>query len=148
MRDFGHHIGEDTEIYFSLYDAKKQKYISERFLVKISKEGFSNYIEKLHSNCTVFRVSSIQLTVNLKICSVALQDLGNADFSKDMFIVAHVMRIGKMLYSESSKKTDKNAPPQTQVYRRPHGVAIQNLGDLMANSRGSDSEEKEFTLKV
>lgn len=28
--------------------------LSERFLVKISKEGFSNYIEKLHSNCTVF----------------------------------------------------------------------------------------------
>lgn len=56
MRDFGHHIGEDTEIYFSLYDAKKKSYISERFLVKISKEGFSNYIEKLHSNCTVFTV--------------------------------------------------------------------------------------------
>lgn len=56
MRDFGHHIGEDTEIYFSLYDAGKQKYITERFLVKISKEGFSNYIEKLHSNCTVFTV--------------------------------------------------------------------------------------------
>lgn len=57
MRDFGHHIGEDTEIYFSLYDAKKQKYISERFLVRISKEGFSNYVEKLHSNCTIFTVS-------------------------------------------------------------------------------------------
>lgn len=57
MRDFGHHIGEDTEIYFSLYDGKKQKYISERFLVRISKEGFSNYVEKLHSNCTIFTVN-------------------------------------------------------------------------------------------
>jgi len=27
MRDFGHHVGEDTEIYFSLYDTKKAKYI-------------------------------------------------------------------------------------------------------------------------
>jgi dedicator of cytokinesis protein 3 len=27
MRDFGHHVGEDTEIYFSLYAAKKAKYI-------------------------------------------------------------------------------------------------------------------------
>ncbi|CAB0010662.1 unnamed protein product [Nesidiocoris tenuis] len=27
---------------------------SERFLVKISKDGFSNYIEKLNSNCTLF----------------------------------------------------------------------------------------------
>lgn len=56
MRDFRHHIGEDTEIYFSLYDIEKQKYISERFLVKISKDGFSNYTEKNYSNCTVFTV--------------------------------------------------------------------------------------------
>lgn len=27
MRDFGHHFGEDTEIYFSLFDTKKSKYI-------------------------------------------------------------------------------------------------------------------------
>ncbi|KAI5749746.1 hypothetical protein M8J76_009858 [Diaphorina citri] len=27
MRDFGHHIGEDTEIYFSLYDGKKSKFL-------------------------------------------------------------------------------------------------------------------------
>lgn len=63
MRDFGHHIGEDTEIFFSLYDASKQKYITERFLVKISKDGFSNYVEKLHSNCTVFTVRKFDLQV-------------------------------------------------------------------------------------
>lgn len=27
MRDFGHHIGEDTEIYFSLFDSKNTKYV-------------------------------------------------------------------------------------------------------------------------
>ncbi|KAL1116519.1 hypothetical protein AAG570_004991 [Ranatra chinensis] len=27
MRDFGHYVGETTEVYFSLYDAKKAKYI-------------------------------------------------------------------------------------------------------------------------
>lgn len=58
MRDFRHHVGEDTEIYFSLYNTEKQKYISERFLVKISKDGFSNYTEKNYSNCTVFTVNS------------------------------------------------------------------------------------------
>lgn len=67
MRDFGHHIGEDTEIYFSLYDARKQKYISERFLVKISKDGFSNYIDKLHSNCTMFTVSFSIFTTHLRV---------------------------------------------------------------------------------
>lgn len=128
MRDFGHHIGEDTEIFFSLYDASKQKYITERFLVKISKDGFSNYVEKLHSNCTVFT------------------DLGNAELSKDIYIVAHIMRIGRMLYSDSSKKTDK-VVAQQQIFKRPHGVAVQNLGDSLT-SKESDTEEKEFNMKV
>lgn len=129
MRDFGHHIGEDTEIYFSLYDSSRQKYLTERFLVKISKEGFSNYVEKLHSNCTVFT------------------DLGNSELSKDIFIVAHVMRIGRMLYSESSKKTDKNSIMQQQVFKRPHGVAVHNLGEFLT-SKENESEEKELNLKV
>lgn len=55
MRDFGHRIGgDDAEVYFFLYDGNRMRPLSERFLVKISKDGFSNYIEKLHSNCTVF----------------------------------------------------------------------------------------------
>lgn len=56
MRDFSHRIGDDAEIFFSLYDgnAGKMRTLSERFLVRISKDGFSNYIEKLHSNCCVF----------------------------------------------------------------------------------------------
>ena len=40
------------------------KIFSERFLVKISKEGFSNYIEKLHNNCTIFTVSFECLSTN------------------------------------------------------------------------------------
>lgn len=130
MRDFGHHIGEDTEIYFSLYDSSKSKYLTERFLVKISKEGFSNYVEKVHSNCTFFT------------------DLGNADLSSgDIFIIAHVIRMGKMLYSDTSKKTDKNSTIFQQVYKRPYGVGVQPLGKFLA-AKDKDSEEKEFTIKV
>lgn len=133
MRDFGHHIGEDSEIYFSLYDACKQKYLTERFLVKISKEGFSNYVEKLHINCTVFT------------------DLGNSDLNKDVYVVAHVMRIGKMLYSDSTKKTEKSSSVvhhQQQVFKRPHGVAVQNIGDFLTIKESDSAEEKEFTMKV
>lgn len=56
MRDFGHRIGDDAEIFFFLYDgnAGRMRPLSERFLVRILKDGFSNYVEKLHSNCTVF----------------------------------------------------------------------------------------------
>lgn len=45
---------------------------SERFLVRISKEGFSNYVEKLHSNCTIFTVSlhqSLFRNSNMYDCS-------------------------------------------------------------------------------
>lgn len=77
-----------------------------------------------------------------------LQDLGNNDLTKDIYIVAHAMRIGKMLYSESSKKTDKNILILHQVFKRPHGIAIQNLSEILVQGDGGALEEKEFTLKV
>lgn len=57
MRDFSYRICEDAEIYFYLYDAhqSRQRQITERFLVKITKDGFSNYDADMpHNNCTVF----------------------------------------------------------------------------------------------
>lgn len=51
-----------------------------------------------------------------------------------------------MLYSDSSKKTDK-AVTQQQVFKRPHGVAVQNIGDYLTAKEG-DTEEKEFNMKV
>lgn len=72
--------------------------------------------------------------------------MGNADLNKDIYVVAHIMRIGKMLYSDSSKKTEK-AVAQQQVFKRPHGVAVQNLGDYLTSKEG-DTEEKEFGMKV
>lgn len=78
--------------------------------------------------------------------SCPVQDLGNADLNKDIYIVAHILRIGRMLYSDSSKKTDK-AVVQQQVFKRPHGVAVQNLGDYLTCKEG-DTEEKEFNMKV
>ncbi|XP_012533282.2 dedicator of cytokinesis protein 3 isoform X1 [Monomorium pharaonis] len=121
MRDFGHSVGEDTEIYFSLFDAKRLQYLSERFLVRISKEGFSNYVEKMHSNCTIFT------------------DLGNSDLSRDLYMIAHVMRCGRMLYSDSSKNKTG-----TTTYRRPHGVAVLSL----AEATQDHTEELEMTFKV
>ncbi|XP_043283024.1 dedicator of cytokinesis protein 3 isoform X2 [Venturia canescens] len=121
MRDFGHSIGEDAEIYFSLWDARRGQYLSERFLVKISKEGFSNYVEKLHSNCTIFT------------------DLGNADLSRDLHIIAHVMRCGRMQYSDSGRNKAGSV-----VYRRPHGVGVLPLADAAQEH----AEELEMTFKV
>ncbi|XP_031827165.1 dedicator of cytokinesis spg isoform X2 [Nomia melanderi] len=121
MRDFGHTVGDDTEIYFSLYDAKRSQYLSERFLVRIVKEGFSSFVEKVNSNCTIFT------------------DLGNADLSRDLYMVAHVMRCGRMLYSDSGKNKTGTA-----TYRRPHGVGVLSL----AEATQDHTEELELSFKV
>lgn len=56
MRDFGYRIGDDAEVLFYLYDESsgKMRQLSERFSVFISKDGFSNYTDKLYSNCCIF----------------------------------------------------------------------------------------------
>lgn len=100
--------------------------LSERFLVRISKDGFSNYVEKLHSNCTVFT------------------DLG---CSENLYLIANVMRVGKILHSESIKKGDK-IQSTGQSYRRPYGVGVLPLSDLSRLDNSIDADEKEFSFKV
>lgn len=157
MRDFGHRIGDDAEIYFHLYDAHTQRSrpLSERFCVRIAKDGFANYIEKLHSNCTVFT------------------DLGGADLNADLYLVAHIMRVGKMIASDSVRKADRDRngganAPATPSYRRPYGVGVLSLADIAAAAEnaatsstagggsggggggtggGSDGDEREYSFK-
>lgn len=56
MRDFGYMIGDDAEVFFYLYNGctGSMRQISERFSVFIHKEGYTQFNEKLHSNCCVF----------------------------------------------------------------------------------------------
>lgn len=56
MRNFGYLIGDDAEVYFYLYDGTPgaMRQISERFSVSISKDGYTQFNDKLHSNCCVF----------------------------------------------------------------------------------------------
>lgn len=156
MRDFGHRIGDDAEIYFYLYDgnAGKMRALSERFLVRISKEGFSNYIEKLHSNCCVFTdlgkfIFNTKFIV-LFLITLFVYLLGVAEVSPDLYLVANVMRVGKMLHSESVKKGDKTA--SSQCYRRPYGVGALSLSTLVNESNNpenlSEPEEKEHSFKL
>uniref|UniRef100_A0A6P7GBE9 Dedicator of cytokinesis protein 3 n=1 Tax=Diabrotica virgifera virgifera TaxID=50390 RepID=A0A6P7GBE9_DIAVI len=108
MRDFGHHIGEDTEIYFSLYDASKQKYITERFLVKISKDGFSNYVEKLHSNCTIFAVYQAEEKDFHQLHEFIIKQSGKFS-ALSGHINYGIMISVKMLHGELRSITEENA---------------------------------------
>lgn len=57
--------------------------------------------------------------------------------------MVQVIRLGRLLYAESSKK------PLNHTYRRPHAVAVLALSELLSNPSAADaSEEKEYSLKL
>lgn len=59
--------------------------------------------------------------------------------------MVQVVRLGRLLYTESSKK------PLNQTYRRPHAVAVLPLAELLADANGlgaEDEEEREYPLKL
>lgn len=66
--------------------------------------------------------------------------------SNDLHLVAHVMRVGKIIHSESIKKGDKAIVSQS--HRRPYGVGILPLNEICHLDSTVETEEKEFTFKV
>ncbi|XP_059505489.1 dedicator of cytokinesis protein 3 isoform X3 [Stegostoma tigrinum] len=124
MKSFTYHtVGEDTDIFFSLYDMREGKQISERFMVRLNKNGMPRNPEKIDRMCALFT------------------DLSNKDLKRDLYIVAHVIRIGRMLLNDSKK-----GPPHVQ-YRRPYGCAVLSMMDALS-SIAELREEKDFMLKV
>ncbi|XP_071406688.1 dedicator of cytokinesis protein 3 isoform X1 [Pithys albifrons albifrons] len=116
-------IGEDTDVFFSLYDVREGKQISERFMVRLNKNGGPRNPEKIDRMCALFT------------------DLSSKDMKRDLYIVAHVIRIGRMLLNDSKK-----GPPHLH-YRRPYGCAVLSIMDVL-QSISEIKEEKDFVLKV
>ena len=52
---------------------------------------------------------------------IFFQDLCSWELNSELYLVAHVVRLGRMLFTESSKKSS------AQSYRRPHGIAMFRL---------------------
>ncbi|XP_071960816.1 dedicator of cytokinesis protein 3-like isoform X2 [Antedon mediterranea] len=125
MKNFGCALaGEEADVYFTLYNASNQTYFSERYLAKINKQGVSNNVEMIGKQSTIF-------------C-----DLGNQDLLKDIYLACHIVRIGRM-----------NPHPSTTLgrgpkdYRRPFGVGVLSLSDLLT-ADNSSSNEKEKPIKI
>ncbi|KAJ8358994.1 hypothetical protein SKAU_G00155190 [Synaphobranchus kaupii] len=116
-------IGEDTDIFFSLYDMRESKQISEKFMVKLNKNGGPKNPEKVDRLCALFT------------------DLSNKDMKRDLYIVSQVIRTGRMLLNDSKK-----GPPHVQ-YRRPYGCAVLAMSDVL-QTISELKEEKDFVLKV
>ncbi|XP_048650591.1 dedicator of cytokinesis protein 3 isoform X10 [Marmota marmota marmota] len=97
--------------------------ISERFLVRLNKNGGPRNPEKIDRMCALFT------------------DLSSKDMKRDLHIVAHVIRIGRMLLNDSKKG------PAHLHYRRPYGCAVLSILDVL-QSLTELKEEKDFVLKV
>ncbi|KAM4748805.1 dedicator of cytokinesis protein 2 [Rhinophrynus dorsalis] len=121
VRNFVCRIGEDAELFMSLYDPLKQTIISENYLVRWGSKGFPKEIDMLN---------------NLK---VVFTDLGNKDLNRDrIYLVCQIVRIGRM------DLKDNNLKKCTQGLRRPFGVAVMDITDIIKGKVESDEEKQHF----
>uniref|UniRef100_A0A674A2B8 Dedicator of cytokinesis 3 n=1 Tax=Salmo trutta TaxID=8032 RepID=A0A674A2B8_SALTR len=116
-------ISEDADVFFSLYDTRDNKQISEKFMVRLNKNGGPKNPEKVDRLCALFT------------------DLSSKDLKRDLYIVTHVIRNGRMLLNDSKKGL-----PHVQ-YRRPYGCAVLAMSDVF-HTITDLKEEKDFVLKV
>uniref|UniRef100_A0A669D3I7 Dedicator of cytokinesis 2 n=1 Tax=Oreochromis niloticus TaxID=8128 RepID=A0A669D3I7_ORENI len=108
VRNFVCRIGEDSELFMSLYDPNKQTIISENYLVRWGSKGFPKEIDMLN---------------NLK---VVFTDLGNKDLSREkIYLICQIVRVGRMDLKEANNKKF------TQGLRRPFGVAVMDISDII-----------------
>uniref|UniRef100_A0A3Q2TB99 Dedicator of cytokinesis 2 n=1 Tax=Fundulus heteroclitus TaxID=8078 RepID=A0A3Q2TB99_FUNHE len=122
VRNFVCRIGEDSELFMSLYDPVKQAIISENYLVRWGSSGFPKEIEMLN---------------NLK---VVFTDLGNKDLSREkIYLICQIVRVGRMDLKEANNKKC------TLGLRRPFGVAVMDISDIIKGKIECD-EEKQFFI--
>ncbi|MED6254316.1 Dedicator of cytokinesis protein 2 [Ataeniobius toweri] len=122
VRNFVCRIGEDSELFMSLYDPIKQTIISENYLVRWGSSGFPKEIEMLN---------------NLK---VVFTDLGNKDLSREkIYLICQIVRVGRMDLKEVNNKKC------TMGLRRPFGVAVMDISDIIKGKIECD-EEKQFFI--
>uniref|UniRef100_A0A8C2EW81 Dedicator of cytokinesis 2 n=1 Tax=Cyprinus carpio TaxID=7962 RepID=A0A8C2EW81_CYPCA len=108
VRNFVCRIGEDSELFMSLYDPIKQTNISENYLVRWGDKGLPKDIEMLNSLKVVFT------------------DLGNKDLGREkIYLICQIVRVGRM------DLKDTNHKKCTMGLRRPFGVAVMDISDII-----------------
>nr|XP_006115826.1 dedicator of cytokinesis protein 2 [Pelodiscus sinensis] len=121
VRNFVCRIGEDAELFMSLYDPQKHTVISENYLVRWGSKGFPKEIDMLN---------------NLK---VVFTDLGNKDLNRDkVYLICQIVRVGRM------DLKDSNTKKCTLGLRRPFGVAVMDITDIIKGKAESDEEKQHF----
>ncbi|OQV18060.1 Dedicator of cytokinesis protein 1 [Hypsibius exemplaris] len=115
-------VGESAELIVSLYDEQKQTFITENCVLEWKRgSGF------LHGEKVLF--------VDLKRFS---------DPSK-IFLVCHVVRRGVMEWKENGTETKK---PAAQIVRRPYGVSLVDVTEMIPQKGPLDDAEREVRLPI
>ncbi|XP_059377995.1 dedicator of cytokinesis protein 2-like isoform X1 [Carassius carassius] len=121
VRNFVCRIGEDSELFMSLYDPNKQTNISENYLVRWGDKGLPKDIEMLNSLKVVFT------------------DLGNKDLGREkIYLICQIVRLGRM------DLKDANHKKCTTGLRRPFGVAVMDISDIIKGKTECDEEKQYF----
>uniref|UniRef100_U3I3G0 Dedicator of cytokinesis 3 n=1 Tax=Anas platyrhynchos platyrhynchos TaxID=8840 RepID=U3I3G0_ANAPP len=101
---------------------------SERFMVRLNKNGGPRNPEKIDRMCALFTV---------RVCS-----LSSSRYSSVICLtIKFLLILGRMLLNDSKK-----GPPHLH-YRRPYGCAVLSIMDVL-QSISEIKEEKDFVLKV
>ncbi|XP_056625482.1 LOW QUALITY PROTEIN: dedicator of cytokinesis protein 2 [Triplophysa dalaica] len=121
VRNFVCRIGEDSELFMSLYDPIRQTNISENYLVRWGDKGLPKDIEMLNSLKVVFT------------------DLGNKDLNREkIYLICQIVRVGRMDLKDSNHKKC------TMGLRRPFGVAVMDISDIIKGKTECDEEKQYF----
>uniref|UniRef100_A0A671KNB0 Dedicator of cytokinesis protein 5-like n=1 Tax=Sinocyclocheilus anshuiensis TaxID=1608454 RepID=A0A671KNB0_9TELE len=116
LRNFVCNIGEDAELFMSLYDPDKSEFISENFLVRWDSTGMPKEIEKLNNLPALFT------------------DLSSSDLIRQrLFLVCQIIRVGCMELKEGKKHTGG--------LRRPFGVAVMDITDIAHGKIDDDDKQ-------
>ncbi|XP_057701081.1 dedicator of cytokinesis protein 3-like isoform X2 [Corythoichthys intestinalis] len=115
-------IGEESDIFFWLYDFREAKSISEKFLVRLDKNG------------------GTKNSGDMEGLSALFTDLSNKDMKRDLYIVSQVIRTGRMLLNDHKKG------PAHVRYRRPYACAVLAMSEVL-QTISETREEKDFVLK-
>eukprot|EP01137_Pigoraptor_chileana_P029725 Opistho-2@15256 len=101
----------------------EDRFLSEEYLVRLSRGGLPHDIDKIN---------------NLRALFV---DLGAKDLQADVYLVCRIVRVGKMLPEDKDKKG-------ANTFRRPFGCAVMSVSEVLAGKVSKEEEDKEHLIPI
>ncbi|KAK6177339.1 hypothetical protein SNE40_015458 [Patella caerulea] len=123
VESFVCNVGDESEVYLSLFCPQHNEFISEKFLLRYNKNGWPVPQSRSDNYFGLFL------------------DLSDDDLQKDIYLVAQIYRLGKVLLDNTSKKTP------AYKYRRPWGASVFYLKEFLKTREGH-IDQKNFQFRV